>query len=220
MACSLRNIINFGLLLAVIDLLHGVATCAFYGYQFGIHYRGHSNYGIRWYEHYLYLSDLSVRVNIGIAEGVGGLFFSTILIIGLCKRKPLVTWTWLLKPVAVIIINVFFLSRWMVQRVPLLPQLMGPLQQQPGKHLHLRRHWPYPRAVLRDALPPLHQRLLHLRDPQAACSQHRGRAECVISRGRSGAEGLCSRRTRGEESASRLSLSDGFKEFIAFLSFA
>lgn len=36
--------------------LHGVATCAFYGYQFGVHYRCHSNYGIRWCEHYLHLS--------------------------------------------------------------------------------------------------------------------------------------------------------------------
>lgn len=29
--------------------------------------------------------DHSMRVNIGIAEGVGCLFFSTILIVGLCK---------------------------------------------------------------------------------------------------------------------------------------
>ncbi|XP_027209507.2 uncharacterized protein [Penaeus vannamei] len=116
MACSLRNIINFGLLLAVVDLLHGVATCAFYGYQFSIHYRCHWAHGLRWCQHYLYMSDHSVRVNIGIAEGVGCLFFSTILIIGLCKRKPLVTWTWLLKPIAVVIINVFFLSRWLAQK--------------------------------------------------------------------------------------------------------
>ncbi|ROT78548.1 hypothetical protein C7M84_002753 [Penaeus vannamei] len=116
MACSLRNIINFGLLLAVIDLLHGIATCAFYGYELAVHYRCHWNHGIRWCQYYLYHTDHSVRVNIGIAEGVGCLFFSTILIIGLCKRKPLVTWTWLLKPIAVIIINVFFLSRWLAQK--------------------------------------------------------------------------------------------------------
>ncbi|KAG7162656.1 uncharacterized protein LOC121873678 [Homarus americanus] len=116
MGCSLRSVTTCGLVLAILDLLHGLGTLAFYGYQFHVHYVCHWNHGIRWCQYYLQETNHSVRVNIGIGEGVVCTIFACLLIVSLCKYKPWLTWLWLLKAVVVVIINGYFIIIWLMEK--------------------------------------------------------------------------------------------------------
>ncbi|XP_069158064.1 uncharacterized protein [Procambarus clarkii] len=116
MACSLKNIVNCGLVLAVFDLLHGLATTAFYSYQFASHYNCHWNHGIRWCQYYLHETNHSLRVNLGIGEGIVCLVVSCLLMVALCKYNPVLTWLWLVKAVAVLVLNTYFLTGWVLQK--------------------------------------------------------------------------------------------------------
>ncbi|XP_071546620.1 uncharacterized protein [Panulirus ornatus] len=116
MSCNLRCVVKCGLLLAILDLLHGLATEAFYGYEFYIHYRCQWVHGIRWCRYYLRETNHSLRVNIGIGEGVVCILFAVLLILALCKYQPWLAWLWLLKAVAVLVVNGYFLTGWIVEK--------------------------------------------------------------------------------------------------------
>ncbi|KAK7079172.1 hypothetical protein SK128_001476 [Halocaridina rubra] len=118
MANSVRSVATccLGLGVGVFDLLHAFATLIFYGYELVTHYRCHWNHGIRWCQYYIYQTNHSVRVNIGIGEGIVCLLFASLLIVGFCKYKPWLTWMWLVKALAVIVVNSYFICVWLIER--------------------------------------------------------------------------------------------------------
>ncbi|KAK3873611.1 hypothetical protein Pcinc_021394 [Petrolisthes cinctipes] len=115
MTSSLKCVVNCGLVLAVLDIIHGISTLAFYGYQLYSHYNCHWNHGIRWCQYYLKETNHSTRVNIGIGEGVLCLLFASVLIVALCKYKPWLAWAWLLKALGVVGVNGYFIIIWVLE---------------------------------------------------------------------------------------------------------
>ncbi|XP_071546616.1 uncharacterized protein [Panulirus ornatus] len=120
MACSLRCVVVCGILLAVLDILHGLVTLGFYGYQFIIESfylcplelpveKCHNKI-------YIYEQMFEMRVYIGIGEGIACVLFSIFYIIALVKHKPSLTWVWLMKSFAVIAINVYYLAAWLIRQ--------------------------------------------------------------------------------------------------------
>ncbi|XP_068217533.1 uncharacterized protein [Palaemon carinicauda] len=126
MSNSLRTVANCGLFLAILDLIHALSTFGFYCYELIIHYRCHWNHGIRWCQYYLNDTNHSLRVNIGIGEGVVCIFFASVLIAAFCRYNPWVAWLWLIKALAVIGINAYFIGVWMVQRSRYYHSLWNP----------------------------------------------------------------------------------------------
>ncbi|KAG0730421.1 hypothetical protein GWK47_028284 [Chionoecetes opilio] len=115
MGSKLRCLANCGVVLGVMDLLHGLATLAFYGYQYGSHYNCHWNHGIRWCRYYLQETNHSTRVSYGLAEGVICTIFAIFLIIALTKYKWWLAWSWLLKALAVVALNGYFIIVWVME---------------------------------------------------------------------------------------------------------
>ncbi|XP_068217539.1 uncharacterized protein [Palaemon carinicauda] len=120
MACSLRAVITCGIILAVLDVIHGLATTGFYGYRFIVESfylcpldlpidKCHN-------KNYVYEQMFETRVYIGIGEGIVGVLFSLFYVMALVKRKPSLTWLWLLKSFAIIAINIFYLSSWLIRQ--------------------------------------------------------------------------------------------------------
>ncbi|KAK4311506.1 hypothetical protein Pmani_016974 [Petrolisthes manimaculis] len=118
--CSLRGVISCGIILAIIDILHGMVTASFYCYQLvmdtfyvcpiAMDVVLCSN------KMYFYWQMFATRVYIGIGEGIVGVLFAIFYIIALIKHKPSLTWIWLLKAFGVIGINVYFLAIWLIRR--------------------------------------------------------------------------------------------------------
>jgi len=120
MCCSLRSVIGFGIFLAIIDILQGLTTLVWYGYRF------------LWWVWYLCPSDLPVqdchqvhyhhnqyytlRNYIGIGEGVVTPIFAIVYIIALVRHKPWLTWLWIVKAFAILGINVYFISQWIIRQ--------------------------------------------------------------------------------------------------------
>nr|XP_053656170.1 uncharacterized protein LOC128704981 isoform X2 [Cherax quadricarinatus] len=97
-------------------MLHALATSGFYAYQLASHYNCRWNHGIRWCQYYMYETNHNLRVNVGIGEGVVCLVFACLLMVGLCKYNPVLTWLWLFKALAVVVVNTYFLTGWLLQR--------------------------------------------------------------------------------------------------------
>lgn len=116
MSNSLRGVVNCGLLWAILDLIHGLVTIGFYGYEAITHYRCHWNHGIRWCQYYLDQTNHSLRVNIGIGEGLMCVFFASLLITAFSRFKPWLTWVWLIKALAVLGINGYFITIWVIEK--------------------------------------------------------------------------------------------------------
>lgn len=120
MACTLRSVVTCGILLAIMDILHGVITLGFYGYQFVVEsfYLCPLNLPVEKCHNkiYIYEQMFEMRVYIGIGEGIIGMLFAIIYIVALVKHKPSLTWMWLLKSFAVIAINIYYLSSWLIRQ--------------------------------------------------------------------------------------------------------
>ncbi|KAG0730419.1 hypothetical protein GWK47_028281 [Chionoecetes opilio] len=118
--CSLKGVVGWGIFLATVDILHGLVTAAFYCYQLVVDtfYLCPRSMVVSLCHNKIYVYEqlFQRRVNIGIGEGVVGVIFSIIYILALVKRKPSITWLWLMKSFAVISINVYYLSSWLIRR--------------------------------------------------------------------------------------------------------
>lgn len=112
---NLRGVANCGMFLGIMDLLHGLATISFYGYQYGSHYNCYWNHGIRWCTYYLEETNHSKRVNLGLGEGVICIIFAILLIVSFSKYKWWLAWTWLLKALAVLGLNGYFVTVWVME---------------------------------------------------------------------------------------------------------
>ncbi|XP_066990724.1 uncharacterized protein [Macrobrachium rosenbergii] len=120
MACTLRAVVTCGIILAVIDVFHGLTTTGFYAYQFIVElfYLCPLDLPLELChnKNYIYEQMFETRVYIGLGEGVVGVLFSLFYIMALVKRKPSLTWLWLLKAFAVIAINIYYLSSWVIRQ--------------------------------------------------------------------------------------------------------
>nr|XP_053656166.1 uncharacterized protein LOC128704980 [Cherax quadricarinatus]XP_053656167.1 uncharacterized protein LOC128704980 [Cherax quadricarinatus] len=120
MACTLKSVVVCGILLAILDIIHGLVTSGFYGYQFIVQsfYLCPLNLPVEKCHNkiYIYEQMFQMRVFIGIGEGIAGVIFSVIYIVALVKHKPSLTWIWLMKSFAVVAINVYYLSNWLIRQ--------------------------------------------------------------------------------------------------------
>ncbi|KAK7075066.1 hypothetical protein SK128_007572 [Halocaridina rubra] len=120
MACTLRGVITCGIILAIFDVLHGLASLGFYAYQFVMwsFYLCPLNLPVEKCHNKIYIFDqmFKLRVYIGIGEGAAGVLFAIFYIVALVKRKPSLTWFWLLKSFAIIAINIYYLSSWLIRQ--------------------------------------------------------------------------------------------------------
>lgn len=120
MACSLKCVVGFGIFIAILDILHGLATLGFYGYRFVAYhfYLCPRDLDITVCQNKLYIYEqlFTLRVWIGLGEGAVTQFFVMIYIIALVKHKPWLTWFWLIKSFGVMGINVYYISYWLVRR--------------------------------------------------------------------------------------------------------
>lgn len=120
MACTLQGVITCGIVLAFFDILHGLTTLGFYGYQFVIEsfYLCPLNLPVEKCHNkiYIYEQMYELRVYIGIGEGIAGALFAIFYIVALVKRKPSLTWFWLLKSFAIIAVNIYYLSSWLIRQ--------------------------------------------------------------------------------------------------------
>ncbi|XP_068217538.1 uncharacterized protein [Palaemon carinicauda] len=120
MACSLKCVVGFGIFLAVLDILHGLATLGFYGYRFVAYsfYLCPRDLDITVCQNKLYIYEqlFTFRVYVGLGEGAITPFFVMIYIIALVKHMPWLTWFWLLKSFGIMGINVYYISYWVVRR--------------------------------------------------------------------------------------------------------
>lgn len=118
--CTLRGVVLSGILLAVIDMIHGLVTSSFYCYQLVMDkfYLCPLTMDVTLCHNKIYVYEqlFETRVYIGIGEGIVGIFFTIIYVLALVKHKPSITWLWLLKAFAIIIINVYYLASWLIRR--------------------------------------------------------------------------------------------------------
>ncbi|XP_050693320.1 uncharacterized protein LOC126984022 [Eriocheir sinensis] len=120
MCCTLRSVVAFGIILAVIDIMHGLVTAGFYCYQFVMDtfYLCPLEMEVTLCHNKIYVYEqlFETRVYIGIGEGIAGVIFAVFYILALVKHKPSMTWVWLMKSFAVISINVYYLASWLIRR--------------------------------------------------------------------------------------------------------
>ncbi|XP_050693316.1 uncharacterized protein LOC126984020 [Eriocheir sinensis] len=120
MACTLKSVIACGIILAVIDILHGLSTLGFYGYRFisFSFYLCPRDLEISVCQNKLYFYEqmFTMRTYIGLGEGAVTLLFDMIYIIALVKYLPCLSWMWIFKSFAVMGINVFYISSWLVRK--------------------------------------------------------------------------------------------------------
>ncbi|XP_045119084.1 uncharacterized protein LOC123509009 [Portunus trituberculatus] len=115
MGFNLQCVANSGVTLGVLDLLHGLATLAFYSYQFGTHFNCRWSHGIRWCRYYLEETNHSQRVDLGMGEGVLCIIFAILLIVALRKYNWWLVWAWLTKALAVVGLNGYFITVWVLE---------------------------------------------------------------------------------------------------------
>ncbi|XP_063840833.1 uncharacterized protein LOC135089280 [Scylla paramamosain] len=119
MACALRTVIACGIVLAVIDILHGLTTLGFYGYRFFSYFFflcSQSTTIQKCYdEKYFYEQLFEWRTYYGFGEATVTLLFSIIYIIALVKHLSCLSWMWIFKAVTVMGVNVYYISKWMVR---------------------------------------------------------------------------------------------------------
>ncbi|KAG0730420.1 hypothetical protein GWK47_028283 [Chionoecetes opilio] len=120
MACTLKKVIACGIILAVLDIMHGLTTLGFYGYRFISHhfYLCPRDLDITLCQNKLYFYEqmFTMRTYIGLGEGVATLLFAIMYIISLVKYLPCLSWMWIFKSFAVMGVNVFYISSWMVRQ--------------------------------------------------------------------------------------------------------
>ncbi|KAK8404159.1 hypothetical protein O3P69_000313 [Scylla paramamosain] len=118
--CTIHGVVISGILLAVLDIIHGLITSAFYCYQLVMDtfYLCPLDMDVTLCHNKIYVYEqlFETRVYIGIGEGIAGVLFNIIYIMALVKHKPSITWVWLLKGFAVIGINVYYLASWLIRR--------------------------------------------------------------------------------------------------------
>jgi len=118
--CTLKCVVKCGIFLAVLDIINSLTAFGFYGYQYVIE---------MWYlcpiqlavekchnKIYIFEQMFLYRCYFGVGEGVLGIAFCAIYIVALVKRKPSLTWFWIIKAFAVIGINIYYLSNWVIRQ--------------------------------------------------------------------------------------------------------
>lgn len=118
--CTLRCVIKCGIFLAALDIIHAVTSFGFYGYQYIIEmwYLCPIDLAVEKCHNKIYIFEqmFEMRCYIGVGEGIAGIFCCAIYILALVKRKPSLTWLWLIKSFAVIGVNIYYLSNWVIRQ--------------------------------------------------------------------------------------------------------
>lgn len=120
MACSLKAVITCGIILAILDILHGLTTIGFYGYRYIAitFYLCPRDLDITNCQNKLYFYEqmFTMRTYVGLGEGAATLIFDILYIISLVKYLPCLSWMWIFKSLAVMGVNVFYISQWQIRK--------------------------------------------------------------------------------------------------------